>query len=78
VKFVLLPHLPRQDRSDGDQLSELVDTAILAEQLGFDDYGIGERHDRPSGSSAPAVLLSPTATRASTLGWRPETAPAQA
>ncbi|WP_151770561.1 LLM class flavin-dependent oxidoreductase [Streptomyces abyssomicinicus] len=58
MKFLLLPHLPRQDKPDELQIKELVDGAVLAEEWGFDAYGIGERHDRPAVSSAPPVLLA--------------------
>ncbi|WP_405902063.1 LLM class flavin-dependent oxidoreductase [Streptomyces sp. NBC_00656] len=67
MKFLLLPHVPRQDKPDHDQLRELVEYAVLAEEWGFDAYGIGERHDRPAVSSAPPVLLSHIAARTSTI-----------
>jgi alkanesulfonate monooxygenase SsuD/methylene tetrahydromethanopterin reductase-like flavin-dependent oxidoreductase (luciferase family) len=31
---------------------------VLAEELGFDGYGVGERHERPFISSSPPVVLS--------------------
>jgi len=37
---------------------EVVDNAVLAEELGFDGYGVGERHERPFISSSPPVVLS--------------------
>jgi alkanesulfonate monooxygenase SsuD/methylene tetrahydromethanopterin reductase-like flavin-dependent oxidoreductase (luciferase family) len=37
--------------------------AILAEELGFDAYGIGERHGAPFLSSSPPVLLTAIAAR---------------
>jgi alkanesulfonate monooxygenase SsuD/methylene tetrahydromethanopterin reductase-like flavin-dependent oxidoreductase (luciferase family) len=37
---------------------EVVDNAVLAEQLGFDGFGVGERHERPFISSSPPVVLS--------------------
>ncbi|MED7950785.1 LLM class flavin-dependent oxidoreductase [Kitasatospora sp. NPDC058201] len=58
MRFLLLPHVPDQSTSDREQLRELVDYAVFAEEVGFDAYGIGERHDRPAVSSAPPVLLS--------------------
>ncbi|MBW8481241.1 LLM class flavin-dependent oxidoreductase [Actinomadura parmotrematis] len=67
MKFLLLPHVPDQRASDADQLRELVDTAVLAEELGFDGYGVGERHDRPVVSSAPPVLLAHIAARTSRI-----------
>ncbi|MGW1817178.1 LLM class flavin-dependent oxidoreductase [Streptomyces sp. NPDC002125] len=67
MKFLLLPHLPDQNKPDALQLKELVDYALLAEEWGFDAYGIGERHDRPAVSSAPPVLLSHIAAKTSTI-----------
>ncbi|WP_327675899.1 LLM class flavin-dependent oxidoreductase [Kitasatospora sp. NBC_00458] len=58
MRFLLLPHVPDQSKPDREQLRELVDYAVFAEELGFDAYGIGERHDRPAVSSAPPVLLA--------------------
>lgn len=67
MKFLLLPHLPRQDKPDDVQLRDLVDQAVLAEELGFDAYGIGERHDRPAVSSSPPVILSHIAAKTSRI-----------
>ncbi|MFC8452812.1 LLM class flavin-dependent oxidoreductase [Kitasatospora sp. NPDC057223] len=58
MRFLLLPHLPAPEKPDHVQLRELVDCAVFAEELGFDAYGIGERHDRPAVSSAPPVILA--------------------
>ncbi|MFF4836282.1 LLM class flavin-dependent oxidoreductase [Streptomyces sp. NPDC001315] len=41
-----------------DRFREVVDNALLAEQLGFDGFGVGERHERPFISSSPTVVLS--------------------
>ena len=38
-----------------------------AEELGFDGYGVGERHERPFLSSSPPVMLSHIAARTSTI-----------
>lgn len=46
---------------------EVVDNAVLAEELGFDGYGVGERHERPFISSSPPVVLSHIAARTSTI-----------
>lgn len=40
---------------------------MLLEELGFDGYGIGERHHRPFISTAPPVVLSNIAARTSTI-----------
>jgi alkanesulfonate monooxygenase SsuD/methylene tetrahydromethanopterin reductase-like flavin-dependent oxidoreductase (luciferase family) len=41
-----------------DRFAEVLDNAVLAEQLGFDGFGVGERHERPFISSSPPVVLS--------------------
>ncbi|CAL9353943.1 LLM class flavin-dependent oxidoreductase [Streptomyces sp. enrichment culture] len=41
-----------------DRFREVLGNAVLAEELGFDGFGVGERHERPFLSSAPAVVLS--------------------
>jgi alkanesulfonate monooxygenase SsuD/methylene tetrahydromethanopterin reductase-like flavin-dependent oxidoreductase (luciferase family) len=40
---------------------------VLAEELGFDGYAVGERHERPFLSSAPPVVLSHIAARTSRI-----------
>jgi alkanesulfonate monooxygenase SsuD/methylene tetrahydromethanopterin reductase-like flavin-dependent oxidoreductase (luciferase family) len=40
-----------------DRFREVVDNAILVEELGFDGFGVGERHERPFISSSPPVVL---------------------
>ncbi|MBW8486779.1 LLM class flavin-dependent oxidoreductase [Actinomadura parmotrematis] len=50
-----------------ERLREVVDNAVLAEQLGFDGFGVGERHERPFLSSAPPVVLSHIAALTSTI-----------
>jgi len=44
--------------STTERLKSVVDNAVLAEELGFDGYGVGERHERPFLSSSPPVILS--------------------
>ncbi|MFE4664970.1 LLM class flavin-dependent oxidoreductase [Streptomyces sp. NPDC056716] len=44
--------------STHDRFREVLDNAQLAEELGFDGFGVGERHERPFLSSAPTVVLS--------------------
>jgi alkanesulfonate monooxygenase SsuD/methylene tetrahydromethanopterin reductase-like flavin-dependent oxidoreductase (luciferase family) len=39
----------------------------VAEELGFDGYGVGERHERPFISSSPPVVLSHIAARTSAI-----------
>lgn len=45
-------------KSTQDRFREVVDSALVAEELGFDGFGVGERHERPFISSSPPVLLS--------------------
>ncbi|CAG7574253.1 alkanesulfonate monooxygenase SsuD/methylene tetrahydromethanopterin reductase-like flavin-dependent oxidoreductase (luciferase family) [Barrientosiimonas humi] len=49
--------------SPRDRLAHVVDQARWAEQLGFDAYGVGERHAQRFLSSSPPVLLSYVAAR---------------
>ncbi len=53
--------------STTERLRSVVDNAALAEELGFDGYGVGERHERPFLSSSPPVILSHIAARTSTI-----------
>jgi alkanesulfonate monooxygenase SsuD/methylene tetrahydromethanopterin reductase-like flavin-dependent oxidoreductase (luciferase family) len=45
-------------KSTQDRFREVLANARLAEELGFDGFGVGERHERPFISSAPPVVLS--------------------
>ncbi|KLL10018.1 LLM class flavin-dependent oxidoreductase [Protofrankia coriariae] len=45
-------------KSTVDRFREVIDNALLAEELGFDGFGVGERHERPFISSSPPVVLS--------------------
>jgi alkanesulfonate monooxygenase SsuD/methylene tetrahydromethanopterin reductase-like flavin-dependent oxidoreductase (luciferase family) len=45
-------------KSTQERFREVLDNARLAEELGFDGFGVGERHERPFISSSPAVVLS--------------------
>lgn len=40
-----------------ERLGRVVETAVLAEELGFDSFAVGERHAGDALSSAPTVLL---------------------
>ncbi|WP_051580197.1 LLM class flavin-dependent oxidoreductase [Pseudonocardia acaciae] len=46
-----------------ERFRRVIDHAVLAEELGFDGYAVGERHERPFFSSAPPVVLSHLAAR---------------
>lgn len=50
-----------------ERLREVVRGAMLAEELGFDGFGVGERHERPFISSSPPVVLSHIAAHTSTI-----------
>jgi alkanesulfonate monooxygenase SsuD/methylene tetrahydromethanopterin reductase-like flavin-dependent oxidoreductase (luciferase family) len=45
-------------KSTQDRFREVLANARLVEELGFDGFGVGERHERPFISSAPPVVLS--------------------
>lgn len=49
--------------STRERFRRVIDSAVLAEQLGFDGWGVGERHERPFLSSAPTVVLAHAAAR---------------
>ena len=70
MKFLLITlitHLPDpvtgELKSTEERLQEVVRNAVLGEELGFDGYGVGERHERPFISSSPPVVLSHIAAR---------------
>lgn len=68
MKFLAITLIVHDGKtSTTERLREVVDTAVLAEELGFDGYGVGERHERPFISSSPPVVLSHIAARTSTI-----------
>ncbi|MEC9013991.1 MAG: LLM class flavin-dependent oxidoreductase, partial [Chloroflexota bacterium] len=71
LAMTLIPYAPDPvtgiQQSTTDRLSSVVDTATLVEELGFDGYGVGERHERPYLSSSPPVILSHIAARTSAI-----------
>lgn len=50
-----------------DRFEEVIDTAAVAERLGFDAYSVGERHAGAFLSSSPNVVLGAIAARTSTI-----------
>jgi alkanesulfonate monooxygenase SsuD/methylene tetrahydromethanopterin reductase-like flavin-dependent oxidoreductase (luciferase family) len=65
VKFLLLTlitHIPDPvngvHESPAQRLRRVVDNARLAEELGYDGFAVGERHEDPFISSAPPVVLA--------------------
>ncbi|MDT5017583.1 MAG: hypothetical protein QOD39_3743 [Mycobacterium sp.] len=75
MKFLLITlitHHPDpvtgEKKSPADRLREVVDSAVLAEELGFDGFAVGERHEDPFISASPPVVLSNIAARTSKIG----------
>jgi alkanesulfonate monooxygenase SsuD/methylene tetrahydromethanopterin reductase-like flavin-dependent oxidoreductase (luciferase family) len=62
ITITLIVHAPDpltgEQKSTQDRLQEVLGNARLAEELGFDGFGVGERHERPFISSSPPVVLS--------------------
>lgn len=62
LAITLIVHRPDPttgvQRSTHERFREVLDNALLAEELGFDGFGVGERHERPFISSSPTVVLS--------------------
>src|SRR5918911_2530767 len=71
LAITLIQHVPDPvtgiQKSTTERLRDVVENAVLAEELGFDGYGVGERHERPFISSSPPVVLSHIAARTSTI-----------
>ncbi|GIH93495.1 LLM class flavin-dependent oxidoreductase [Planobispora siamensis] len=68
MKFLAITLIAHDGRtSTTERLREVVDNAILAEELGFDGFGVGERHERPFISSSPPVVLGHVAARTSRI-----------
>ncbi|TDU02658.1 alkanesulfonate monooxygenase SsuD/methylene tetrahydromethanopterin reductase-like flavin-dependent oxidoreductase (luciferase family) [Streptomyces sp. 846.5] len=62
ITITLIVHSPDPvtglQPSTQERFRQVVDSALLAEELGFDGFGVGERHERPFISSSPPVVLS--------------------
>lgn len=74
MKFLvltLITHVPDPvtgvRASTYERLRRVIDHAVLAEELGFDGYAVGERHERPFISSSPTVVLSHIAAKTSRI-----------
>ncbi|MFF7634969.1 LLM class flavin-dependent oxidoreductase [Kitasatospora sp. NPDC008050] len=50
-----------------EKYQNVIDQAVTAEELGYDGYGVGERHGAPFLSPAPPVLLATIAARTSAI-----------
>jgi alkanesulfonate monooxygenase SsuD/methylene tetrahydromethanopterin reductase-like flavin-dependent oxidoreductase (luciferase family) len=75
VKFLLITlitHTPDplsgEKKSPAERLRDVVDAAVVAEELGYDGFAVGERHEDPFISSSPPVVLSNIAARTSRIG----------
>ncbi|MFV0535520.1 MAG: LLM class flavin-dependent oxidoreductase [Cumulibacter sp.] len=67
-RFTLMSLIPHAaDKSVHQRYEQIADIAQFAERLGFDGFGVGERHDAPYLSSSPAVLLAYIAARTSKI-----------
>jgi alkanesulfonate monooxygenase SsuD/methylene tetrahydromethanopterin reductase-like flavin-dependent oxidoreductase (luciferase family) len=62
LAITLIVHAPDPitgvQKSTTGRFREVIGNALLAEELGFDGFGVGERHERPFISSSPPVTLS--------------------
>ena len=71
LQLTLITHVPDPvtgvQLSTHDRLRQVIDHAVQAEELGFDGFAVGERHERPFISSSPTVILSHIAARTSTI-----------
>ncbi len=67
ITITLTVHAPDprtgEQKSTQERFREVLASASLAEELGFDGFGVDERHERPFISSSPAVVLSHVAAR---------------
>jgi alkanesulfonate monooxygenase SsuD/methylene tetrahydromethanopterin reductase-like flavin-dependent oxidoreductase (luciferase family) len=53
--------------TETERFREVIENAVLYEQLGFDGFSVGERHHHPFLSSAPPVVLSHIAAKTSRI-----------
>ncbi|MFD1953074.1 LLM class flavin-dependent oxidoreductase [Paenibacillus thailandensis] len=51
----------------GEKFENIIRQALLAEKLGYEGYGVGERHGAPFLSSSPPLLLTAIAARTSRI-----------
>ena len=67
--FSLVMNLPNaltgETLTQQEKFQNVIKQAILAEELGFEAYGVGERHGAPFLSSSPPVILTAIAARTS-------------
>ncbi|MEH7494433.1 LLM class flavin-dependent oxidoreductase [Neobacillus niacini] len=78
MKFVLFDLISNQPNSVSgkiltaqERIQQVIKQAVFAESLGFDGYGVGERHGAPFLSSSPAILLTAIAAKTSKIRLLP-------
>ncbi|MEH7334695.1 LLM class flavin-dependent oxidoreductase [Neobacillus drentensis] len=54
-----------------ERIQQVIDQAVLAESLGLDGYGVGERHGAPFLSSSPALMLTAIAAKTTKIRLLP-------
>jgi alkanesulfonate monooxygenase SsuD/methylene tetrahydromethanopterin reductase-like flavin-dependent oxidoreductase (luciferase family) len=71
ITITLIVHAPdpvnATTKSTHERFEEVIANALLAEELGFDGFAVGERHERPFISSSPTVVLSHVAALTKTI-----------
>ncbi|MFE2109195.1 LLM class flavin-dependent oxidoreductase [Kitasatospora sp. NPDC059463] len=74
MKFLASTLMPRRSRGLGspplgraERFAEVVELASWAERVGYDAFGVGERHNPELLSASPAVILSNIAARTSRI-----------
>ncbi len=69
--FSLMMNIPNavsgETLTTHQKFENVLKQAVLAEELGFDAYGVGERHGAPFISSSPPVVLTAIAARTSRI-----------
>ena len=55
----------------GERLRQVIEEAVVTEEVGLDVYGIGEHHRPDFASSAPAVVLAAVAGKTTTIRSSP-------
>ncbi|WP_136603725.1 LLM class flavin-dependent oxidoreductase [Paenibacillus dokdonensis] len=69
--FSLMMNLPNavtgESWTSQQKFQNVINQAVLAEKLGFDAYGVGERHGAPFLSSSPPIVLTAIAARTSRI-----------
>lgn len=75
VLFDLISNLPNgvtgEVLTEQQRIQQVMDQAVFAESLGFDGFGVGERHGPPFLSSSPALVLTAIAAKTSSIRLMP-------